>query len=110
VKRLTEDYIHFGNWQQYKQIIKEKTLSHLSLSLNKTASQKTKNGLIMLHDKRYYFFLDFPKRDNVRETGIPLHKDKNDISNIDENEVEAYLKNGISQPGNLLVLDYLTVI
>jgi hypothetical protein len=38
----------------------------------------------MLHDRRYYIFLDFPKGGTLRETGIPLHKDKNGILNLDE--------------------------
>jgi len=48
--------------------------------------------IIMLHDRRYYIFLDFPKGEALRETGIPLHKDKNGISNLDEDEVKLILK------------------
>ena len=46
----------------------------------------------MLHDQRYYIFLDFPKGESLRETGIPLHRDKNGIPNLDEDEVKAILK------------------
>ncbi len=46
----------------------------------------------MLHDKRYYIFIDFPKGEALRETGIPLHKDKNGIFNLDEDEVKVILK------------------
>ena len=42
----------------------------------------------MLHDKRYYIFHDFPKGEALRETKIPLHKDKNGILNLDESEVK----------------------
>ena len=38
----------------------------------------------MLHDRRYYMFYDFPKGEALRETGIPLHRDKNRIPNLDE--------------------------
>ena len=48
--------------------------------------------IIMLHDKRYYIFLDFPKGEALRETGIPLHKDKKGILNLDEDEVKVILK------------------
>jgi hypothetical protein len=37
-------------------------------------------------------FFDFPKGDVLRETGIPLHKDKKGILNLDEDEVKAILK------------------
>jgi hypothetical protein len=46
----------------------------------------------MLHDKRYYIFLDFPKGESLRETKIPLHRDKKGIFNLDEDEVKAILK------------------
>ena len=46
----------------------------------------------MLHDKRYYIFLDFPKGEALRETGIPLYKDKKGIPNLDEDEMKAILK------------------
>jgi hypothetical protein len=46
----------------------------------------------MLHDRRYYMFLDFPKGEALRETKIPLHKDKNGILNLDEDEVKQILK------------------
>jgi hypothetical protein len=51
--------------------------------------------IIMLHDKRYFIFYDFLKGESLRETGIPLHKDKNGILNLDEAEVKAYLKGSL---------------
>ena len=48
--------------------------------------------IIMLHERRYYIFLDFPKGERLRETGIPLHKDKKGIFNLDEDEVKVILK------------------
>jgi hypothetical protein len=48
--------------------------------------------LIMLHNQRYYIFLDFPKDEALRETRIPLHRDKNGIPNLEEDEVKVFLK------------------
>jgi hypothetical protein len=96
VTKLTEDYIHIRNWQQYKQIIKEKNPKSIVFILEQNGFSKNKElttlKIILLHDKRYYIFYDSPKGDALRETGIPLHKDKNGIPNLDEGEVKAYLK------------------
>lgn len=46
----------------------------------------------MLHEKRYYIFLDFPKAERLKETQIPLHKDKNGILHLDEDEVKKILE------------------
>jgi hypothetical protein len=32
--------------------------------------------LIMLHNRRYYIFIDSPKGEALRGTGLPFHKDK----------------------------------
>jgi len=48
--------------------------------------------IIMLHEMRYYIFLDFPKGEALGETGIPLHKDRKGIHTLDEDEVKAILK------------------
>ena len=42
-------------------------------------------------------FFDFPKDGVLRETGIPLHKDKKGILNLDEDEVKAILKKNLKK-------------
>jgi hypothetical protein len=51
----------------------------------------------MLHEKRYFMFFDFPKDDALRETGTPLHKDKNRFFNLDEDGVKAILKSNLKK-------------
>ena len=52
-------------------------------------------------------FFDFPKGGTLRETGIPLHKDKNGILNLDEDEVKAFLKKQFEKE-NLEVFSFWT--
>jgi hypothetical protein len=96
VKKLTEDNIHIRNWTTFKSIVKEKNPKSIVFILEQNGFSKNKElstlKIIMLHDKRYYIFYDFPKGDALRETAIPLHKDKNGIPNLDEAEVKACLK------------------
>lgn len=48
--------------------------------------------VILLHRMRYYIFLDFPKGEALRETGIPLRKDNRGMPTLDEDEVKAILE------------------
>jgi hypothetical protein len=109
VTTLTEDNIHIRSWQKFKQTITEKKPKSIVFILEQNGFSKNKElstlKIIMLHDKRYYIFYDFPKDDTLRETKIPLHKDKNGISNLDEAEVKAYLK---SQFENLDIYSFWT--
>ena len=93
---MTEGNIHIRNWEQFKHTVNDKKPPSIVFILEQNGFSKNKElstlKIILLHDKRYYIFNDFPKGDALRETNIPLHKDKNGISNLDETEVKAYLK------------------
>jgi hypothetical protein len=106
---LTEGHVHIRSWQEFKQAVAEKKPPSIVFILEQNGFSKNKElstlKIIMLYDKRYFIFYDFPKGDALRETGVPLHKDKNGIPNIDEDEVKAYLK---SQFENLEVYSFWT--
>jgi uncharacterized protein YjbK len=88
--------VRIKNWEEFRQLVSEKKPSSLVYILEQNGFSPNKElttlRIIMLHDKRYYIFLDFPKGEALRETKIPLHKDKNGIQNLDEDEVKNILK------------------
>ncbi len=92
---MNDGHVRIRDWETYKRLVREKKqrsitfLEQNGLSPNRELSTLR---IIMLHDKRYYMFFDFPKDGVLRETGIPLHKDKKGILNLDEDEVKAILK------------------
>ena len=93
---MTEGNIHIRSWQEFKRQVNEKKPQSIVFILEQNGFSPNKElstlKLIMLHDKRYYMFYDFAKGEALRETQIPLHKDKNGILNLDEAEVKAFLK------------------
>jgi hypothetical protein len=93
---MGEGQVRVRSWEEFKRLISEKKPSSIVFILEQNGFSPNKElttlRLIMLHDKRYYIFLDFPKGETLRETKIPLHKDKNGIPNLDEDEVKAILK------------------
>jgi hypothetical protein len=109
VTELTEGNIHIRSWEEFKHTITEKNPTSIVFILEQNGFSKNRElstlKIIMLHDKRYYIFHDFPKDNILRETKIPLYKDKNGISNLDETEVKAYLK---KQFPNLEVYSFWT--
>lgn len=93
---MSEGHVRVRSWEEFKRLVSEKKPSSIVFILEQNGFSPNKElttlRLIMLHDKRYYIFLDFPKGEALRETGIPLHKDKNGIPNLEEDEVKAFLK------------------
>jgi hypothetical protein len=93
---MNEGHVRVRSWEEFKRLVSEKKPSSLFFILEQNGFSPNKEltslRVIMLHDKRYYIFLDFPKGEVLRETGIPLQKDKNGILNLDEDEVKVILK------------------
>lgn len=93
---MSEGHRRIRSWQEFQRLVSEKKPGSIVFILEQNGFSPNKElttlRIIMLHDKRYYIFLDFPKGDALRETGIPLHKDKNGILNLDEDEVKVILK------------------
>lgn len=92
----SEGHVRIRSWEEFKRLVIEKKPTSIVYVLEQNALSPNKElsslRVIMLHDKRYYIFLDFPKGEVLRETGIQLRKDKRGIFNLDEDEVKMILK------------------
>ncbi len=95
-KQLDEGHVRIRDWEEYKRLVREKKPDSITFILEQNALSPNRElstlRIIMMHGKRYYMFFDFPKDGALKETGIPLHKDKKGIFNLDEDEVKAILK------------------
>ncbi len=93
---MDEGLVKIRNWEKYKLLVNEKNPSSIVFILEQNGFSPNKElttlKIIMLHDKRYFIFFDFPKGEALKETKIPLHRDKRGIPNLDEYEVKAFLK------------------
>ena len=91
-----DGHIRIRDWEEFKRLVSEKKPQSITFILEQNGLSPNRElsslRIIMLHDKRYYMFFDFPKGAALRETGIPLHADKKGILNLDEDEVKAILK------------------
>jgi hypothetical protein len=91
-----DGHIRIRTWQEFKQQVTEKKPGSIVYILEQNGFAADKEvtilRLIMLHDRRYYIFIDAPKGDALRETGIPLQKDKRGTRFLDQDEVKRYLQ------------------
>ena len=93
---MCDDHVRIRDWEEFKRLIREKKPKSIVFVLEQNALSPNKElttlRIILMHDKRYFIFLDFPKGHFLRETKIPLQKDKNGLWNLDEDEVKNILK------------------
>ena len=91
-----EGNVRVRSWEEFQRLVGEKKPKSIVFILEQNGFSPNKElttlKIIMLHDRRYYIFLDFPKGEVLRETGIPLRIGKTGIANLDEDEVKAFLK------------------
>lgn len=108
---MSDGNVRVRSWEEFKRLVSEKNPGSIVFILEQNGfsphKELTTLKLIMLHDKRYYIFLDFPKGEALRETGIPLHKDKSGIPNLDEDEVKVFLEKEFKKE-NLKVYSFWT--
>lgn len=93
---MNDGHVRIKSWGEFKRLVNEKKPASIVFILEQNGFSPNKElttlKLIMLHDRRYFMFYDFPRGEALRETGIPIRKDKNGILHLDEDEVKAYLK------------------
>jgi hypothetical protein len=108
---MSEGHVRIRDWGEFKRLVSEKKPQSITFILEQNGLSPNRElsslRIIMLHDRRYFMFFDFPKDGALRETGIPLHKDKKGILNLDEDEVKAFLKKQFEKE-NLEVFSFWT--
>jgi hypothetical protein len=88
--------IRIRKWLEFKNLVTEKKPASIVYILEQNGFTADKEitvlRLIMMHDKAYYIFIDFPKDEARRETGISLRKDKRGNRFLEDDDVKNYLK------------------
>jgi len=62
---IGEDHVRLRSWEEFKRLVTEKKPKSLVFILEQNALSPNKElstlRIILMHDKLYYMFLDFPK-------------------------------------------------
>ena len=92
----SDGHIRVRTWREFKNLVKEKQPGSIVYILEQNGFSPTKEvtilRLIMLHDKRYYIFIDTPKGETLRETSVPIRKDKGGMRFLEDDDVRKFLK------------------
>ena len=93
---MSDGHVRIRDWGEFKRLVSEKKPKSIVFILEQNAFSPNKElttlRIILMHEARYYIFFDFPKGQFMRETKIPLRKDKQGHWNLDEDEVKNILK------------------
>ncbi len=100
------------SWNEFKNLIDEQKPDSVVYVVEQTgfSAQKelTTLRLMFPSQKAYYIFLDFPKGEQLRETHIPLSRDKRGNLFIEEEKVKSFLRHQLGNE-NLTICAYWTI-
>jgi hypothetical protein len=88
--------IRVKNWQEFKHLAINLKPDSVVYSIEQHGLSPEREltclRLIMPTQEVYYIFLDLPREDRLRETGIPIRKDRKGNRYIEDEEIVDFLK------------------
>ncbi len=100
------------SWEEFKLLVDEQKPNSVVYVIEQSGFSPKKElttlRLMFPSPKAYYVFLDFPKGETLRETHIPLRKDKRGNRLIEEEDVKSFLRNQLGNE-NLTICAYWTI-
>ncbi|MEM3000380.1 MAG: hypothetical protein QXV09_07000 [Candidatus Bathyarchaeia archaeon] len=107
------DLVRVRKWEEFRQLVLSLKPESLVYSIDQNAMSKTKEPtalrLILLAQGGYHIYIDFPageKENKLRETGIPIHMDKNGNRYLEDEDVIRFIKQQFGE--NLRVFSFWT--
>lgn len=103
---MSDRLIRIGKWAEFKRLVEELKPNSIVYNIEQTGISKTREFTslrLIIPSKNYYVYVDFPKGDALRETGISIHVDPSGTRCIEDTDIRAFLK---KQFGELPVYSY----
>ena len=103
---MSDRLVRVAKWAEFKRLVEELKPDSIVYNIEQTGISKTREFTslrLIIPSKNYYVYVDFPKGEALRETGIPIHADKSGTRCIEDDDIRAFLK---KQLGALPVYSY----
>ena len=98
---MSDRYTRVKTWQEFKQLAIDLKPDAVVYSIDQNAMSKTKDPtclrLILPVSSGYYVYLDFPKDNALRETGIPIREDKFGNRCLLDDDVKQFIKSALGR-------------
>ena len=103
---MSDRLVRVSKWEEFKRLVTELKPDSIVYNIEQTGISKSREFTslrLIIPSKNYYVYVDFPKGDALRETGIPIHMDASGTRCIEDDDIRAFLK---KQFGELPVYSY----
>ena len=103
---MSNRLVRVSKWEEFKRLVNELKPDSIVYNIEQTGISKKREFTslrLIISSKNYYVYVDFPKGDALRETGIPIHVDPSGTRYIEDNDIRDLLK---KEFGELPVYSY----
>ena len=103
---MSDRLVRVSKWEEFKRLVTELKPDSIVYNIEQTGISKSREFTslrLIIPSKNYYVYVDFPKGDALRETGIPIRTDASGTRCIEDDDIRAFLK---KQFGELPVYSY----
>ena len=103
---MSDRLVRVGKWAEFKRLVEELKPDSIVYNIEQTGISKNREFTslrLIIPSKNYYVYVDFPKDNALRETGIPIRQDKSGTRCIEDDDIRAFLK---KEFGELPVYSY----
>ena len=107
---MSERLIRIRSWEEFKRLVVELKPNSLVYIIEQNGLTQTKETtilrLILPAQNAYYVYLDFPKENALRETGISIQVDKTGQRHLEDDDIKRFIKKEFGE--NMPVFSYWT--
>ena len=92
---MSDRLVRINKWDEFKPLVNELKPNSIVYNIEQTGISKSREFTslrLIIPSKNYYVYVDFPKGNTLRETGIPIHLDLSGTRCMEDNEIRAFLK------------------
>jgi hypothetical protein len=103
---LSDRLVRVSHWDEFKRLVNELKPDSIVYNIEQTGISKTREFTslrVIIPSKNYYVYVDFPKGEALRETGIPIRVDKTGTRTLEDIDIRAFFK---KEFGELPVFSY----
>ena len=103
---MSDRLVRVSKWSEFKRLVLELKPDSIVYNIEQTGISKDREFTslrVIIPAKNYYVYVDFPKGNALRETGIPIQRDKTGTRCIEDQDIMVFLK---KQFGSLPVYSY----
>lgn len=108
---MSEKFVRVKRWEEFKRLAIELKPDAVVYSIDQNGMSKTKEltclRLILPARSGYYVYLDFPKGNVLRETGIPIREDRMGNRCLEDEDIIQFIKSALGRE-NLSVFSFWT--